>query len=41
MAAILGLRAPDATWHTQRDEWVRLGLEVAVLSGSQARSRRT
>jgi 3-carboxy-cis,cis-muconate cycloisomerase len=34
MAAILGLRAPDAAWHTQRDEWVRLGLEVAVLSGS-------
>ncbi|MET0268654.1 MAG: lyase family protein, partial [Duganella sp.] len=23
-----------AAWHTQRDEWVRLGLEVAVLSGS-------
>ncbi|WP_343733243.1 lyase family protein [Duganella sp.] len=34
MAAILGLRAPDAAWHTQRDEWVRLGLEVALLSGA-------
>src|SRR5690606_37205805 len=34
VAAELGLRAPDAAWHTQRDEWVRLGLEVAVLAGS-------
>lgn len=34
VAASLGLKAPDATWHTQRDEWVRLGLEVAVLVGS-------
>jgi 3-carboxy-cis,cis-muconate cycloisomerase len=34
MAAALGLRQPDAAWHTQRDEWVRLGLEVAVLVGS-------
>ena len=34
MAAALNLRAPDAPWHTQRDEWVRLGLEVAVLTGS-------
>jgi 3-carboxy-cis,cis-muconate cycloisomerase len=30
----LGLAAPLAAWHTQRDEWVRLGLEVAVLTGS-------
>ena len=30
----LGLVAADAAWHTQRDEWVRLGLEVAVLVGS-------
>lgn len=37
MAAILGLRAPDAAWHTQRDEWVRLGLEVALLSGSMGK----
>jgi 3-carboxy-cis,cis-muconate cycloisomerase len=34
MAASLGLKAPAMTWHTQRDEWVRLGLEVAVLAGS-------
>jgi 3-carboxy-cis,cis-muconate cycloisomerase len=30
----LGLKTPLAAWHTQRDEWVRLGLEVAVLTGS-------
>ena len=30
----LGLKVADAAWHTQRDEWVRLGLEVAVLTGS-------
>jgi 3-carboxy-cis,cis-muconate cycloisomerase len=34
MAAALGLKQADAAWHTQRDEWVRLGLEVAVLTGS-------
>ncbi len=34
VAALLELRAPAAAWHTQRDEWVRLGLEVAVLTGS-------
>jgi len=34
VAADLRLRVPDAAWHTQRDEWVRLGLEVAVLGGS-------
>lgn len=34
MADELHLRAPIAPWHTQRDEWVRLGLEVAVLTGS-------
>lgn len=34
MAASLGLKLADAAWHTQRDEWVRLGLEVAVLTGS-------
>ncbi|MDB5776742.1 MAG: pcaB [Herbaspirillum sp.] len=34
MARDLGLKAPDAAWHTQRDEWIRLGLEVAVLVGS-------
>jgi len=34
MAGDLGLGCPDGAWHTQRDEWVRLGLEVAVLAGS-------
>ncbi|AEK61907.1 3-carboxy-cis,cis-muconate cycloisomerase [Collimonas fungivorans] len=34
MADDLDLSVADAAWHTQRDEWVRLGLEVAVLSGS-------
>ncbi|WP_020656504.1 lyase family protein [Massilia niastensis] len=34
MAAELGLGCPTVAWHTQRDEWVRLGLEVAVLTGS-------
>ncbi|HEU0200021.1 MAG TPA: lyase family protein, partial [Burkholderiaceae bacterium] len=34
MAADLGLALPPMPWHTQRDEWVRLGLEVAVLVGS-------
>jgi len=33
MADELHLHAPIAPWHTQRDEWVRLGLEVAVLTG--------
>lgn len=34
MADALGLGCPAASWHTQRDEWVRLGLEVALLTGS-------
>lgn len=34
MAGELGLACPASNWHTQRDEWVRLGLEVAVLTGS-------
>ncbi|SFC91865.1 lyase family protein [Massilia yuzhufengensis] len=34
MADELGLACPAVAWHTQRDEWVRLGLEVAVLTGS-------
>ena len=34
MAGELGLEVAAAAWHTQRDEWVRLGLEVAVLTGS-------
>lgn len=34
MAAELGLACPESSWHTQRDEWIRLGMEVAVLTGS-------
>jgi 3-carboxy-cis,cis-muconate cycloisomerase len=34
VAQMLELKTPAATWHTQRDEWVRLGLEVALLTGS-------
>jgi len=34
VAADLDLKAPEGNWHTQRDEWVRLGMEVAVLAGS-------
>ncbi|MDB5963514.1 MAG: 3-carboxy-cis,cis-muconate cycloisomerase [Polaromonas sp.] len=34
MAADLGLRQAPFAWHTQRDEWVALGCEVAVLAGS-------
>ena len=34
MAAQLQLACPASAWHSQRDEWVRLGLEVAVLTGS-------
>ena len=37
VAADLGLKLADAAWHTQRDEWVRLGLEVAVLAGSMGK----
>ncbi|AIY40935.1 Adenylosuccinate lyase [Collimonas arenae] len=35
VAQNLGLGAAEhGAWHTQRDEWVRLGLEIAVLAGS-------
>ena len=34
MAKSLGLSAPAAPWHTQRDNWVALGCEVGVLAGS-------
>lgn len=34
VAAELNLAEPQSSWQTQRDEWVRLGLEVAVLVGS-------
>ncbi|EJL80112.1 3-carboxy-cis,cis-muconate cycloisomerase [Variovorax sp. CF313] len=34
MAKELGLGDPGATWHTQRDEWVALGCELGLVSGS-------
>jgi 3-carboxy-cis,cis-muconate cycloisomerase len=34
MAADLGLRCPEVAWHTQRDLWVVLGCELAVMVGS-------
>ncbi|WP_372824040.1 3-carboxy-cis,cis-muconate cycloisomerase [Polaromonas sp.] len=34
MAAALALQAPDAAWHTQRDEWLALGCELGLLAGS-------
>jgi 3-carboxy-cis,cis-muconate cycloisomerase len=37
MAADLQLQAPDAAWHTQRDEWVALGCELGLLVGSLAK----
>jgi len=34
LAARLGLRAPLAAWHTQRDEWLGLACELGLLAGS-------
>ncbi|MDQ0084711.1 MULTISPECIES: 3-carboxy-cis,cis-muconate cycloisomerase [Variovorax] len=34
MAKELGLGDPGATWHTQRDEWVALGCELGLITGS-------
>lgn len=34
MAERLGLATPTAAWHTQRDAWVSLGCETAVLVGA-------
>lgn len=34
VANALGLALPSAPWHTQRDDWVRLGMEAAVVTGS-------
>ncbi len=36
----LGLPVPDSAWHTQRDPWVRLGCELAVLCGSAGKLAR-
>ncbi len=30
----LGLALADGAWHTQRDDWVALGCEIAILCGS-------
>ncbi|MCZ2498971.1 3-carboxy-cis,cis-muconate cycloisomerase [Xylophilus sp. Kf1] len=34
MAEALGLSAPDAPWHTQRDAWVALGCAIGALVGT-------
>jgi 3-carboxy-cis,cis-muconate cycloisomerase len=34
VASALGLRAPQACWHTQRDEWLTLGAQIGILCGS-------
>ncbi len=34
MAKNLKLTAPQMSWHTQRDEWVALGCELGLLTGS-------
>ncbi len=34
MAIDLKLTAPQMSWHTQRDEWVALGCELGLLTGS-------
>ena len=34
MAGLLGLTAPTAAWHTQRDRWVLLGCELGVIAGA-------
>ncbi|HEV7575028.1 MAG TPA: lyase family protein [Caldimonas sp.] len=34
LAAQLGLATGEGAWHVQRDDWVALGCEVAVLCGS-------
>jgi len=37
LAHRLGLKACGYSWHTQRDDWMRLGMEVAVCGGSLAK----
>ena len=34
MADRLGLPPPHGAWHTQRDDWIRLGCELGVLCGA-------
>ncbi|MBO9354213.1 fumarate lyase [Bordetella petrii] len=40
LAAELGLWARGHSWHTQRDAWLRLGMEAAVCAGSLAKLAR-
>src|SRR3546814_14767165 len=40
LAAELGLWARGHSWHTQRDAWMRLGMEAAVCAGSLAKLAR-
>lgn len=40
LAAELGLSACGHSWHTQRDAWMRLAMEVAVCTGSLAKLAR-
>lgn len=40
LAAALGLWAPGLSWHTQRDAWMRLGMEAAICAGSLAKLAR-
>lgn len=37
LARRLGIHANGYSWHTQRDAWMRLGMEVAVCGGSLAK----
>lgn len=37
LAERLGLQACGYSWHTQRDAWIRLAMEVAVCGGSLAK----
>jgi 3-carboxy-cis,cis-muconate cycloisomerase len=34
VAELLELHVPQGCWHTQRDDWVRLGAEVGILTGN-------
>jgi 3-carboxy-cis,cis-muconate cycloisomerase len=34
MAQDLGLQTPESSWQSQRDEWVALGCELGLLTGS-------
>lgn len=40
MAGHLGLSACGRSWHTQRDDWIRLAMEAAVCGGSLAKLAR-